>query len=1134
MNQNESSSTQTRIQLSPRIAAALETFRRQVWRDKMIEAALEAVFGLVVSFLLVFILDRLIETPWELRALILLLGSIGCWWVAPLKWYRWIWKRRQPDQVARLVRNKQPRLGDELLGIVELTHPNAQNDFSPRLVEAAMQQMDERLKTRSLSDAAPDSSQRFWKWATAIPSIIVIGCFALAPDASWNALARWGSPWRAVERYTFVQPEPLPEILVTAYAESWTLLIQLKENSPWKPDTAMAQLTRNRELSAELDSATAAYVLEIPPLTQPITMPVRIGDFRSVVQVTPKPRPELKSIQAEIHLPDYLQRSASVTVDARSGTLTPVEGSELTIQASTSSELRKAWLDELEIEAKDKQLTSKRVAGEPARELVLNWEDVDGLQPAKPQVLRLEPQPDQPPLVGLSQIQNNLILLSTETLAFEVQASDDFGIRSIGLEWQGIRDPIQNPEPAQGKRIIASGAPEKDSINAQATFSPERDGVAPQSVQIRAYALDYQPDREPAYSALLTLHILAPAEHLKWLTDQLEQWSSASREVFETELQLNRKNLELSIMDPKELETAEMKEVLKSQAAAEQANAARLEELIGVGKQFVQEGTRNEEFSAGQLGALATTLQELEEIAGRRMPSVAELLSQASNAPVEESTAEAESNPEPPAESASVSIDRSRPGDNMDSGESESDDSKSESPAEEPQVPGAPNVADVESGFNPLEEAESEEKKDEEEEDEPKPAALGALGLPTSVIKGSGTPPSEKESEEQDGENKKSKKKSKTSELTEAAVEEQKALLEAFSKLSGEMKELLQGFEETTFVKRLKAASRRQLDIADEVTLLDGFGLPSNQANTTMSERDSLKEKETGESKKILTLLEDMMAYNERQPSDKFIRVMDEMQQEDVMGQLENLGTLVASNRVGVSMIEAEYWADNLDRYAEQLVDPLDAGDSSEESSEEEEDDTGETPSLTPEIVLEVIRVINQEIELRESTRETHQLADLKEDSAYYETAALLSQDQSKITDQTWSIVDMIEVLPDAEDPTLQEHANRIREAAIVMGDVQSLLAKPETGAPTQGAIAEVLEILLQTVRQPNTPPNKKAPAAVAAALALMGVGDDSMQASIDSRAPSLATGRAGRKLPEEFQQGLDQYFSILEGTKTK
>jgi len=57
-----------------------------------------------------------------------------------------------------------------------------------------------------------------------------------------------------------------------------------------------------------------------------------------------------------------------------------------------------------------------------------------------------------------------------------------------------------------------------------------------------------------------------------------------------------------------------------------------------------------------------------------------------------------------------------------------------------------------------------------------------------------------------------------------------------------------------------------------------------------------------------------------------------------------------------------------------------------------------------------------------------------------------------------------------------------------------------------------------------------KAPPATASALMLMGLGDDGNRAFIGNRAVNQSTGTAGRKLPEEFRQGLDVYLNALEG----
>ena len=75
-----------------------------------------------------------------------------------------------------------------------------------------------------------------------------------------------------------------------------------------------------------------------------------------------------------------------------------------------------------------------------------------------------------------------------------------------------------------------------------------------------------------------------------------------------------------------------------------------------------------------------------------------------------------------------------------------------------------------------------------------------------------------------------------------------------------------------------------------------------------------------------------------------------------------------------------------------------------------------------------------------------------------------------------------------------------------------------------------MLEILLETARLPNAPMIVKAPPATESALMLIGIGDDQSKAYIEGRAPDQATGKAGRKLPEEFRQGLDAYLNALEG----
>src|SRR5581483_9862826 len=103
----------------------LAEFRQRVWAVKLAEGALAAVFGLALSYLVVFGLDRFCETPAWLRFGILLLGATVLGLGLPLKWHQWVWRQRRLEDAARLLRITFPRLGDQLLGIVGLAHADA-------------------------------------------------------------------------------------------------------------------------------------------------------------------------------------------------------------------------------------------------------------------------------------------------------------------------------------------------------------------------------------------------------------------------------------------------------------------------------------------------------------------------------------------------------------------------------------------------------------------------------------------------------------------------------------------------------------------------------------------------------------------------------------------------------------------------------------------------------------------------------------------------------------------------------------------------------------------------------------------------------------------------------------------------
>src|SRR4051812_41893949 len=142
--------------LPPILDTKLAEFRRRVWVVKLAEGVLGAVFGIALSYLVVFVLDRFMETPAALRWAILLGLAVTLGLTLPLKWHRWVWRQRRLEDAARLLRRKLPRLGDQLLGIVELArmdHGNAGR--SERLVQAAIQQAAAAVQGQDFTQAVP-------------------------------------------------------------------------------------------------------------------------------------------------------------------------------------------------------------------------------------------------------------------------------------------------------------------------------------------------------------------------------------------------------------------------------------------------------------------------------------------------------------------------------------------------------------------------------------------------------------------------------------------------------------------------------------------------------------------------------------------------------------------------------------------------------------------------------------------------------------------------------------------------------------------------------------------------------------------------------------------------------------------
>lgn len=1042
----------------------LLAFRGKLWANKTLEGIFLAVVLMISTYLLVFIGDRLTETPAWIRAALLLAGLAG--WLVYLPWqvYQWVWQHRELNQLARLMAHDQPRIGDRLLGVIELVQTSGDGNASPGLIRAAIQQVAEDTRSMNFDASLPRPRHRYWgAWAGA--AAVAALAALLVPAAGWNALQRWAMPLAGIQRYTFTQLADVPAAKVIPLGEPVTLSIPLADSTRWQPAAGKVRYDNQSPLKVELKDGQ--YEIQLPPQTEPGSLYVSIGDARHTIRMEPKNRPELTALTAHVKLPDYLGYS-DLDRDARSGVLSLVKGSQASFLATASRDLAHATINGTAdgVKVKGPAIESSQVEAEEQEAHVFSWQDVDGLTAKNPFRLRVRTVSDYPPTVQCGDLALEQVLLDEETLSFEVQARDDFGVRQVGVEWTGIEDPRRNPKPDKGEFLIAGGKQDATQLTSKGAFSPKQLNIEPQPILLRLYAEDYYPGRERAYSQYFRVYVLNRQQHMIWITEQLERWERQALEVRDEEARLLKVNEELQKLTPEELDRESTRRQLAQQAAAERANARKLTGLTTSGEKLVAEAARNTEFNVQTLEKWAQVLAALKGLAGRNMPSVASQLASAANA----------------------SAGAAKPA-------------------------GAPSVND---SVRPANRDPDKNGGGSSSQSPPSPPG-GSLQLPTTTIMGKA------------GKSSGGGGGGSASHVNQA-VEEQQELLAEFTRLMDELSKVLQDLKGSTFVKRLKAAADYELKMAAELhdELPESFGVA--RPEVTPDQQEMVKRLTVGQmdtSTDVSLIQEDLLAYFERTQKPQFQRVHEEMKQTEVVANLRSMSDAMNQNRSGESIGLAEYWADQMDRWAEILVGPGCPNCSPGACCKGD--------SLPPSIVLEVMRILKAEVDLRDNTRVVQQTRGVRQPVEHKTAASELETVQDQLVERTQLVIDALERMQVEQKKNYGKALAQLAAASKAMNDAGDLLAAAETGPATIAAETEAIESLLITKKikpgsgggSGETPGGGTGQGGAEDASALAGLGDELMT---ESRNVAQATGNTRMNIPEEFRSGMDAYFSTLEG----
>ncbi len=345
------------------------------------------------------------------------------------------------------------------------------------------------------------------------------------------------------------------------------------------------------------------------------------------------------------------------------------------------------------------------------------------------------------------------------------------------------------------------------------------------------------------------------------MTEQLSKWHRQSLDIRDREMQLHETNKQLREMTAEELNDPETRKRLETQAAAEAANGRRLSQLSKMGDELVRQASRNSEIGVGhtlksgpKCSKCSRTFHPTECRASRtcfdNRPRLQAwpLLNRPSHR--DHRSAKFVTHP------ADQRL------------------SKKSQPLN-PANPSRPFQASPTANLHSNQPMKSSGWQEEEREQ--------ARSLDVA--------PDDHRRSCFEEERRRRRRKPQDAALEEA-VKEQADLLAEFEKIADELNSVLANLEGSTLVKRLKAASREQLQVAGKIS--DRIDAMFGQS-TALQEADrkilkSLAEVETNSVQTISYIMDDMQAYFERRRMNQFKVVLDEMREVDVLAAMRTLG----------------------------------------------------------------------------------------------------------------------------------------------------------------------------------------------------------------------------------------------------
>ncbi len=554
--------------------------------------------------LAVFVVDVVwhLESHWRLALTlgVVLLGLTLAIIAAQIAWFR----RNRPEYIARLLEQREPRLGSRLINLLQLQEQSTNTTLAPltrQLADEAVRGYGEELRAIPLEELARTRDNRKLLWRAAAFLLVFAAILALFHNVTRIELARYLDPYGDHPPFSFTRLEitdPGPAGTNVIYSKGFIVKVK---SSGHRPKTIYLTATPTAHPTNSLtvqmfDQGGATFNQLLDNIREEMIVVAHTKDRDSVsrqVRLGVILTPQLERSFVQITPPAYTMLKAEEKPYSFKA-VQALEGSEIRFRLQSNRPLRDGWIEMLNGDPAPERITLSRseetevrgiLTAKQSGRLRFGMTDIAGLPAQQEMEGPLTVTHDLPPEISISEPERDVLVAIDFKLKAHIEASDDYGLQQVRVH-RGVNGQYSAPG------TTTYDPPVRNSHETVDFNFGEMDLKPGDEVSLYAEAIDTCPQTHLARSKVVKFLVISVEDY----NDMLRRQS----DIADTEAKYAELLEDLTALVEQQKELARASEELKQQlgkAAKPQADelARKLDDLLAKQNELNQKLGRHAE-----------------------------------------------------------------------------------------------------------------------------------------------------------------------------------------------------------------------------------------------------------------------------------------------------------------------------------------------------------------------------------------------------------------------------------------------------------------------------------------------------------------------------------------------------------